>query len=296
MEFRPPRTLGTLMGGLLAAWCYLLVIGLVVRGVTQPVSLGVLAPYLAAVLFFGLGGLFAYWTYSCHTLRYMLDRNGLSIHWGDIRQTVPVGQIERLVPGREAPPPRIAGVSWLGHHVGQALVERIGDTLFYSTHRSPEELLYVVTPSQSYAISVEDEVEFAGELQSFQKLGALVSLPQATERVSLAAQPFWQDRLGQGLALAAVVVCATTLGYVFHQYPGLPESLPLSFPSLGGVVRVASKHELLTIPSTGVGLLLVNLVLGFVLHGWERMVGYLLLLAALAVQGILLAGAIIALT
>ncbi len=296
MEFRPPRTLGTLMGGVLAGWCYLLAIGLVVRGVREPVSLGVLAPYLAAALFFVLGSLFAYWTYGCQTLRYLIDRNGLSIHWGDIRQTVPVAQIERLVPGREAPPPRIAGVSWLGHHVGQGLVERVGETLFYSTHRSPEELLYVVTPSQSYAISVEDDVEFASELQSYQKLGALVLLPQATERVSLAAQPFWQDRLGQGLALAAVLVCLTTLGYVFHQYPGLPESLPLSFPSLGGVVRVASKHELLTIPSTGVGLLFVNLVLGFVLHGWERMVGYLLFLTALAAQGILLGGAIIALT
>jgi hypothetical protein len=284
------------MGGLLALWCYLLVIGLAVRGFTQPVSLGVLALYLAATFFFALGSLFAYWTYACHTLRYVMDRNGVVIRWGDIRQTIPMGQIERLVPGREAPPPRIAGLSWLSHHVGRGEVIGVGDTLFYSTHRSPREVLYLTTPSQSYAISIEDEVAFAEELQSFQKLGALVSLPRATERVSLAGQPFWRDRYAQALALAAAVTCAAVFGYVFHQYPGLPGSLPLSFPSLGGVTRVASKHELLTIPGTAVGLLLVNLVLGFVLHGWERMVGYLLFLMALAGQGILLGGAIIALT
>jgi hypothetical protein len=296
MEFRPPRTLGTIMGSLLALWCYLLVIGLAVRGIMQPVSLGVLALYLTATFFFALGSLFAYWTYACHTLRYVMDRNGVIIQWGDIRQTIPMGQIERLVPGREAPPPRIAGLSWLSHHVGRGEVIGVGDTLFYSTHRSPREVLYLTTPSQSYAISIEDEVAFAEELQSFQKLGALVSLPRATERVSLAGQPFWRDRYAQALALAAAVTCAAVFGYVFHQYPGLPGSLPLSFPSLGGVTRVASKHELLTIPGTAVGLLLVNLVLGFVLHGWERMVGYLLFLTALAAQGILLGGAIIALT
>jgi hypothetical protein len=256
----------------------------------------VLSHYLAATFFFALGSLFAYWTYSCHTLRYVVDRNGVIIHWGDIRQTVPMGQIERLVPGREAPAPRVAGLSWLGHHVGRADVIGIGDTLFYSTHRSPRDVLYLATPSHAYAISVEDEVTFADELQSFQKLGALVALPQATERVSLAGQPFWHDRYAQALAVAAAVACAAVFGYVFHEYPDLPGSLPLSFPSLGGVTRVASKHELLTIPGTAVGLLLVNLALGFVLHAWERMVGYLLFLTALAAQGILLGGAIIALT
>ena len=46
---------------------------------------------------------------------------------------------------------------------------------------------------------------------------------------------------------------------------------------------------------TGVGLLAVNLVLGFVLHAWERAVGYMLFLAALSAQVILLAAAIIVL-
>jgi hypothetical protein len=34
---------------------------------------------------------------------------------------------------------------------------------------------------------------------------------------------------------------------------------------------------------------------GFIAHAWERMVGYVLLLAAIAAQGVLLAGAIITL-
>ena len=39
MEFRPPRTVGTLLGSGLAAWCFVATTALVVRGVTQDVAL-----------------------------------------------------------------------------------------------------------------------------------------------------------------------------------------------------------------------------------------------------------------
>jgi len=296
MEFKPPRAIGTLVGGGIAAWCFALAIALVGRGISQDVALGVVTLYIVASIFFLLGLLFAYWTYSLGTLRYVLDRNALTIVWGDIRQLVPMSQIERLVPGRELPNPQVSGVSWMGHHVGRAQVEGgIGDTLFYSTHRSPADLLYVVTAGQSYAVSVEDEVAFAEAVQAQQRLGSLVAVPQTPDRLYLAAQPFWEDRIAQSLALAAAAVFFAMFAYVYQQYPGLAQSIELSFPQLDGVTRVGSKSELLKLPMTGIGLLAVNLALGFVAHSWERMVGYVLLLAAIGVEGILLAAAIIAL-
>jgi len=291
-ELHPRRWLGVIIGGALALWCFGFTGALLWRGLSQPIDLPVLGPYVAAMFFFALGCLFAYWTYGCATLRYYLDRNGLAIHWGDIRQLIPIDRIERLVPGRERPAPKVSGVSWLGHNVGRARVDDLGEVIFYSTHRTHEELLYVVTAAQTYGISVRDEARFAEELQGQQKLGQLVSLPQVTERTSIAALPFWHDPLAQGLVAAGVLAFAVTLGYVFHQYPGLPESIPLSFPSLG-VTRVGEKEELLTIPITGLGILAVNLVLGFFLHAWQRAVGYLLFLAAVGAQAMLLAAAII---
>jgi len=293
-EFRPPRGIGTLLGGGIAAWCFLLTGLLLWRGLDQPVDLPALGPYLAAAVFLGLGCLFAYWTYGCLTLRYDIDRNGLTIRWGDVRQRIPMESIERLVLGRELKPPRVSGISWVGHHVGRAKVGELGEVLFYSTHRTHEDLLYVVTPGQTYALSVPDEVRFAEELQAHQKLGAAASLPQVTERSSLAAQPFWHDPLAQLLALAAALGCAALIGYVFYHYPSLPESIPFSFPALG-VTRIDDKRELLTIPVTGVGLLLLNLGLGYFLHSWERAVGYLLFLTALGAQGILIAATAITL-
>ncbi|MCH7735053.1 MAG: PH domain-containing protein [Chloroflexi bacterium] len=236
-------------------------------------------------------GLLHGFAHGCLSMRYYLDRNGLTIHWGDIRQLIPMDRIERLVPGRELPNPRVTGVSWLGHHVGHGEVEDLGNVLFYATHRSRDELLYIVTADQTYAISVDDEVRFAEELQGHQRLGQVVSLPQVTERHSISSLPFWHDPLAQLLALAAVLACTVTLGYVFHQYPGLPESIPFPFATLG----FGEKRELLSIPITGLGLLAVNLVLGFALHAVDRAVGYLLFLAAFGTQVTLLAAAIITL-
>jgi len=293
MEFHPRRTIGTLLGSSLAAWAFILMALLVVWGLDRPVSLSTLGFYLVAALLFGLGCVFAYWAYGCGTLRYVVDRNGLSIHWGPVRQVIPLDKIERLVPGRPGLAPRVQGVNWPGHHVGRAWVERIGDTLFYSTHQSPEELLYVVTPSQAYAISVQDSVRFAEEIQARQNEGVVAPLHQMPRRTALAAQPFWLDRFAQLLALAAVMLCAATFGTIFSRYPDLPESLPISFPPLE-VTRVASKEELLALPTTAFGLLLVNLILAFLLHTWERMMAYLLLVALVGLELVFLVGAAIA--
>jgi hypothetical protein len=294
-DLQPPRALGALVGAALTVWCFVLMGLLLWRGLEQEIDLPAVGAYVAALFFFALGSLFAYWTYGCLTLRYHLDQNGLSIRWGDIRQLIPIDRIERLIPGRELPPPRVSGVSWLGHHVGHARVGDLGDVMFYSGHRTHEELLYVVTAGGTYGISARDEARFAEDLQGYQKLGQVVSLPQVTERHSIAAMPFWHDPLAQLLALAAVLACAVTLGYVFHSYPGLAESIPLPYPELGGVTRVGEKRELLALPLTGIGLLAINLVLGFLLHAWERAIGYLLFLTAIGAQVMLLAAAIITL-
>jgi hypothetical protein len=296
MEFRPSRAIGTLVGGGIALWCLAFAVALVLRGVSHDISLGIISLYVVASVFFFLALLFSYWTYSLGTLRYTIDRNALTITWGDIRQMIPMSQIERLVPGRELANPHVAGVSWLGHHVGHANIEGgIGDTLFYSTHRSPSDLLYVVTSGQSYAISVDDEVAFAEAVQQQQRLGSLVAVAQAPDRLYLAAQPFWEDRTAQILALVAFATFFAMFGYVYREYPSLPQSMALSFPELNGITRVGSKEELLKLPIAGVTLLIVNLALGFIAHSWERMVGYVLLVATIGAEATLLAAAIIAL-
>jgi hypothetical protein len=113
-------------------------------------------------------------------------------------------------------------------------------------------------------------------------------------RWGIAAQSFWLDPVARILTLVMVGAFVAVLAYVLDMYPGLTQSVALRFPSLGGVVRVAGKSELLDIPRSAAGFLAVDIVLAILLHTWERMVGYVLLLAGIAIQVMLLVAAIVA--
>jgi hypothetical protein len=66
----------------------------------------------------------------------------------------------------------------------------------------------------------------------------------------------------------------------------LPAAFELHFPAFedSGLVDNQTKDALLELPRIATILLVVNLGLGFVLHTWERVAGYVLFLAAAAIQ------------
>ncbi len=292
--FRPGNSLGTVWGAAGVAVALLLGIGLIYRGLTLDVGMRQFAPLIVGGFFVCLSALFAYWTWGCASLRYLVDRNALDIRWGGIHQIIPLANIERLVPGEETDNPQIEGINWAGHHVGRAQVEQIGEVLFYSGHRTPGEVLYVQTQTEIYGISVPDPVFFAQTVQSNQSRGPLVEQRQAVYRWGPSALSFWADRVAIMLALAMVIAFGVVLAYVLDMYSGLSQSVPLRFPSLGGVVRVTDKSELLDIPRSAFGFLALDLVLAVLVHSWERMVGYVLLLSGIGVQVMLLVAAIVA--
>ena len=293
MEFRPLRATGTAIGAAASAWAFVFAALLVLRAANQPVSLATVFCYLIAALFVGVGFVAAYWTYGCWSLRYELDRNGLVIHWGFIRQVIPLDSVKRLGRGELISSSPISGVNWPGYHVGRAEIREVGETLFYSTHRHPAEIVYVVTPSLTYAVSPANAQQFISEVESMQKQGATVALRQVPRRSPIADQPFWHDRWAQGLAVIAVLLCATTFGIIFANYGGLPDSMAISFPPLD-FERVASKHALLSLPATAFGILLVSLVAGFAVRAWERLVSYTVLASLVAIQCVFLWGAAVA--
>lgn len=282
MYYQPPRALGLLVGAVFTLWAAGVALLLVNHGLGRALDLVSYAAYVGAVGAAALALLFGYWTYALATLSYALDRNGLVIAWGASRQVIPLGAIERLIPGDAVGVPAVRGLSWWGCHVGRAAIDRIGEVLFYSTHQSPDQVLYVITSERNYAIAVEDPAAFAHEVQVRQDLGPVATVTHHVEHSGPGAQPFWQDRTAQQLVLFALLAGAAMWAQVAARYGGLPDTLALHFPAYEAeaVVTVTSRDAILELPRVATLLLAVNLLAGAALHRWERIAGQMAFLVA----------------
>jgi len=275
-----------LVGGALTLWALAIAALIVSYAVGADFGFTVVLTVTGALAAAALASLFGYWTYALGTLSYALDRNGLVIHWGATRQVIPLSDIERLVPGTSVGVPAVRGVSWLGYHVGSATIDRIGNVLFYSTHQAPEQVLYVMTSERNYAISVTDPAGFARQVQIRQDLGPTARVTHHAQRLGSAAQAFWYDPTGRILVGVALVAAFVMWSIVGLRYPSLPAAFELQFPAYtdSSLVNVQTKDAILQLPRIATVLLIVNLLIGFVLHAWERVAGYVLFIAAAAVQ------------
>jgi len=292
---RPPRALGVITGGGFAAWAAVFALLSANAAIGAEPEFKTFLAWLAAGVLAVLALVFANWTFALATLAYEIDDEALTIKWGFRRVIVPIGGIQRMIPGRTLDVAGIDGLNWWGCHIGSADVKRIGYTLFYSTHSSPDELLYIVTTDESYALTVLDQASFAEEIQGRAQIGAPVApYPQRSAATGLAAIPFWRDGVAATATAASVLVSVLLSGYVFSQYPGLPNVIQLSFPDLGGIVRVGDKSELLEVVYLAIGILAVNTVLGILVHTRERAAGLWLLASSGMLQLVLLAAAIVA--
>ncbi len=286
MFYQPPRALGLLTGAALAAWALGITLVLGIFAFGRPFDIITTVAYIGMAVSAAVAALFIYWCYALATLWYALDRNGLVIHWGPLSQVVPLGAIERLVPGTSVGVPRVGGVSWLGYHVGRGAIERIGEVLFYSTHQSEEQVLYVMTSERNYAISVPDPAAFAREIQVRQDLGPTAEVTHHVERTLPALQGFWTDRRGMALALLAACMGAAVWLVVAWRYGTLPQSFELYFPPSHSspLVELVGRSAVLELPRMASALLGVNLVAGVVLYLWDRAAAYALFVAAALLQ------------
>ena len=296
MFYRPPRALGLIVGGGLTAWAAIVAIVLLNVGLRSELGFVGLLAYLGAAAAVLLAGLFAYWSYALATLSYALDRNGLVISWGATQQVIPLGAIERLVPGTAIGVPRVRGVTWWGCHIGRATIERIGPVLFYSTVDAPEHVLYVMTAERSYAVTVSDPAAFAEQVLRRQELGPTAELTHHVRHAGPGALTLWHDRTGVALAGLAIAAGALVWLHIAARYRSLPETLELHFPptETTPLAEVVARSAILELPQTAAVILLGSLVLGAVLHRWERIAAYLVLGAAAAVQAVFLAATAIA--
>ena len=287
MMWKPPKTLGVVAGLIVVSTIVGIDAFLIRTMVGQDIGLDLFFTALVVVLTFPLLFLWCRWYYGLLTLRYYLDRNGLVISTGTCRHTVPLGSIERVVPGTQVSTSRgFRGVSWPGYMVGHMHLREHGLLRTYSTEPLERQLV-VITDAVCYGISPKNVERFLADYAVRRSLGPMRKLQQETETCSLAGLPIWRDRWFWGVLILGFAANAVLLGLLSSLYGKLPDSIPIHFNAQGEVDRISSKAGLFVIPGIGTLTLLVNGLLGMLLHQDERLGAYLLVLMTLIAHAVL---------
>jgi hypothetical protein len=291
---RPARSTGTAVGVGISAVALVVSVVLLARALDWPTSFPQFLAYAGAAMMLAVAVAFAFWTYSCVTMRYFVDGAGVSVRWGPVSHRIATGSITGIARGRADARPRIHGVGWPGYHVGRGETAGIGETLFFSTHRDPEELVYVRTESLAYAFSPRDPDRFVGAIERARKGGGAAASTPLVDRGLVAAHPIWQDRIAQALVLTAILANAALWGFVLAVYPDLGQEITIEFPPVGEIATLESREEILQIPATASALLLVNILGALLFHPRERAATYLLLSGSVFFQAVFWVAAVVA--
>jgi len=258
--------------------------GLIWLAVTRPLSIGTFIIGLAVLVSLGLLGLIGYWLYGLARSGYFLDRNALVIHWGPTEQTIPTGQIKRVLTGDEVEGRiHFYGGMWPGHCVGYGEVPGAGPVLFYATV-PPQYQIYIVTPGLTYGISPANPEAFLEALHRRLQMGPTQIVEQSSRRPGFLNWPIWRDRLGLALLAAGFLALLALIGYLCLRSPALPRLVPLHFDAAGNPDRLGSRGQVFIVPLIGLLALLLNGVLGGLAYRRERVASYLLWGGAVLIQ------------
>jgi hypothetical protein len=220
--------------------------------------------------------------WGCFSLRYQVDRDGVTIVWGAMRQGVAMGRIERIVRGGTAQR-RLAWWPWPGLHGAVGGESDLGPYFSLAT-RPPAQQLLLVTPDKVFGISPAEPERFLEALQERNLLGPAHTLPSEPRWPPLWGWHFWQDRLGLGLLLAALALVLALFGVLAFRFPSLPAEIPLHFDALGRPDRVGPRQGLFLLPLIGLLAWTINTIWGGVVYRHQKLAAYLLWGGAIAVQ------------
>jgi len=228
-----------------------------------------------------------YRTFGAFTMEYWVDRDGVTLVWGPTRQTVPMGQIERVQRGAHTVP---VGWSRLWHwpcpERRRLLSSELGIVNSYATRPLPQQVI-LVTSGESYGVTPSDVQGFLDALQTRHALGPGRPVQATLRRPPLWTWSLWRDRGALVLVGLGLLGLLVMFGALCFRFPTLSPDLPLHFDVNGLPDRIAAKSGLFALPVIGLVAWSFNLAAGIWLYRHvQRGAAYLLWGGALAVEAI----------
>jgi hypothetical protein len=265
----------------------LLDVALVRQLIGRPVDgLSFVLAFIALLLPFIIAYI-SYRTIGAFTLEYWVDRDAVTVVWGVTPQTVPIGQIERVLQDPALQPeqgPRFW--HWPCPDRRRTRVTGLGVVNAYGTTRLGEQVI-LVTAAESYGLSPADPAGFVAALQQRYALGIARPLETELHWPPVWTWPLWRDRTALFLIGAGLLGVLLMFAVLCFRFPYLSADLPLHFDVYGLPDRIAPKSNLFLLPLIGLVTWLFNTTAGIWLYRHiQQGAAYLLWGGAMIVQGI----------
>lgn len=223
-------------------------------------------------------------TWIAFTLEYWLDRNALTVAWADVRQTIPLAGLKRLIAGGMADPSPRRLHHWPAWYVRPTQAPGLGEVSALATEPMPACIL-LDTGAGAVAVSPQRAPEFVAALQDYLRLGPVANVAPARYRRFDWHKLVSADRLGIMLLGAGLAGCVLLFGALMVRYPFLPDVMAVRYGPGGIPEQAREKGVLFLLPIIGLLAWLVNGVWGLLMSAREQKTGaYLLWTGTLIVQ------------
>lgn len=250
---------------------------LVVAAVLVPLSGLTFVFALGALILLGFAAWLGYHTAQLAHVSYSLDRNAFVIRWGNLREVIPMGNVQRLIEADEVVNDlRLWRVPLPGWWHGTGSHPALGKVHAYAT-APPEEQIIVVTPEGSYVVSPYDDAAFLDAFRVRLEMRPTQHVTPARLLPGFATWALWRDKIALLLLILAPALNLGLFGLSATRYPAAPAQIALHFDAEGAADRFGSKSQLFVLPVIAFITLGISLVSGMLLYRRnDKMAAFLL--------------------
>ncbi|PJF48965.1 MAG: DUF1648 domain-containing protein [Chloroflexi bacterium] len=221
---------------------------------------------LSAMALLALAIWLGYQTYQLTHINYTLNRNAFIIHWGALREIVPMSDVKKVIPADEITDDlRLSRLPLPGWWFGTGSHPVLGKIRFYATE-PPDRQIIVITSKCSYAIAPYDEEAFLDAFRMRLDMRPTQHVTYDRLLPGFATWRIWRDRTALVLLFLAIGLNLALFGMSATRFPAAPTQIALHFDARGSVDRLGEKSQLFVPPILGLFTLVISLIAGLVLY------------------------------
>ena len=283
MVFKPLADRTRWEGVVACCWLAFFDLLLVVWALRRPVDWLKFLFVFMAVISLPLLAYWAYRTWAAFTLRYTVEREGLTVLWAGERRTISFGAMRQMMLAGVVETGRANPLCWPAPFLRAAHGLGVDKTTMLAT--APlDECIVVEADDGAFAISPAEATPLVETMQA-----RYAAYTPGAHVPSTATAPMWTralgGRAGPVLILAGLLGVLVLVGVLMVNFPSLPETLALQYNSEGIPMAIRSKSALFVLPIIGFLAWFVNGVGGMLMAVRNQPTGaYLLWGGAVLVQ------------